>query len=68
MYLEEKENCGDYGDYGDLGEITSKYVFWCISGHGPFKNYLNKMKIADDKLCRYCKLNDETPLFLLYNG
>lgn len=62
MYLEEKDS---YGDYGDLSEIKSKYVFWCISNHGPFRSYLFKMNLKDNNICRYCKVAEETSLHLI---
>ena len=42
MYLEEKS---DYGAFGDLDEVSSRYIFCCISSHGPFKEYLFRLRM-----------------------
>lgn len=42
-----------------------KYVLWVVTGKGPFRDYLNLVKIANDKWCRYCWLYPETAIHLV---
>ena len=62
LYLEEKDT---YGSYNNLDETSSRYVFWFITKHGPFKSYLYDKKLADNDWCRYCHLTPETPFHLM---
>lgn len=60
MYQEEKEDLGDY----EIDDCGSRFVFWCISEHGPFRAYLFKMKLSDNEWCRYCGAYPETAIHL----
>ena len=31
-----------------------------MTGHGPFKCHLKKMKLTVDAICRFCNIDDET--------
>ena len=31
-----------------------------LTGHGPFKSHLKRMKLISDATCRFCNLDDET--------
>lgn len=48
-------------------KINNKHVIWCISGCGPFKQFLNRIGKADDFWCRYCGSAIEDASHLLFD-
>ena len=48
-----------------LNRKQLRIVTMLLTGHGIFKNHLHKMKLADDKLCRFCNNSNETSLHLI---
>lgn len=50
----------------DIRNSTLKHTIWIISGHGPFRNYLFRIKKVNCQFCRFCKFVPETGNHLLY--
>ena len=48
-----------------LNRKQLRAITMLLTGHGIFKNHMHKMKLADDKLCRYCGNANETSTHLL---
>ena len=64
--LNEMNKIFNFNDEFDTLEITSKQTVWCLTEAGPFKNYLNKYEIVDDKFCRFCRTSPESAEHLLF--
>ena len=62
LYLKEKKS---FGFDLNIDETSSRYMIWCISTHGPFREYLNKRKLVENEWCRFCKMVPETVIHLV---
>ena len=49
-----------------IDNFKHKFTLWCLTGTGPFKDFLYKIEKVNDKNCRYCGGADETPTHLAY--
>lgn len=64
-YLNKREKIFDMMNL-DFGLLKYKESIWCLTESGPFKNYLFKMNLVDDDLCRFCSYSRETAQHLIY--
>ena len=48
-----------------IEETSRKEVIWFLSGDGPFRSYLNRMRIESVSQCRLCGYEEETHQHLL---
>lgn len=60
------ENQGYREEFELLDKTTSKEIIWFKLNHGPFKQYLRRLNLANDSECRFCNLGDETADHLLF--
>ena len=45
--------------------LTHRYSLWCLTGAGPFREFLHKLKLVENPACRYCGFPSETSSHLL---
>ena len=64
--INSRENIFNFSEKFNTLDLTIRQSIWCITGCGPFKSYLFKMKLADDDVCRFCYLNIETSKHLMF--
>lgn len=51
----------------DVDYLKHRFSLWCLSGIGPFKEFLFKIKVTEDNYCRFCHYETETSTHLLYD-
>ena len=53
MSIEKREKYFNFGDNFDKMKLKDKRSIWCLTGTGPFKEFLFLIKKADDNICRF---------------
>ena len=64
QYVQRLEDGGER--HHEIEETKSKVMIWYLTGHGPFRIYLNRFGLSQETSCRLCGSHqDESPEHLV---